>query len=167
MNYQSLLVRIDSPEDFNTLKSGVLDLKNGTGDANLELITSLTELPENCFSDCSRLKKIILPSSITKLNPNSFLNCSNLASINLTYIESFSGTAFKNCTGLKSVLHYKDTPTEGSRLWKYEYPSGQPIMPTLTETDILFSKVIEITTPPMKKNEPTVRCPETGFYKPN
>jgi hypothetical protein len=54
--------------------------------------TSLKSVSASCFSGCSLVKSIIIPSAVTLIDTNAFQNCTGLTSVTL------------NCTGTSTVL---------------------------------------------------------------
>jgi hypothetical protein len=63
-----------------------------------------TEIPESCFSNCSVLNNITLPSSVTTLGNYCFSGCSSLAAIVVPVAVTTIGTyCFQSCTALSSV----------------------------------------------------------------
>ncbi|KAL7714308.1 Leucine rich repeat containing protein BspA family protein [Entamoeba marina] len=65
---------------------------------------NITDLGDNCFSDCASLLSINLSTTITKLGHRSFNNCTSLISITLpSTITSLNYYCFENCSSLTSI----------------------------------------------------------------
>lgn len=69
-----------------------------------------TELPEQCFKDCTALKNITF-GKIDYLAALAFGNCESIESIDLTNVLSLDSTAFDSCTNLSEVV-YRDLDEE-------------------------------------------------------
>lgn len=73
--------------------------------ANIGSVTSLGAAPDEghgTFGNCSKLKKVTLPSTLTTINNWAFRGCSSLNEINLHQaITSVGFQAFYNCTSLE------------------------------------------------------------------
>ena len=64
----------------------------------------VTSLGESCFSYCSRLTSITIPSSVTSLGERCFIGCSRLTSITIpSSVTSIGGNCFYSCSGLTSI----------------------------------------------------------------
>ena len=78
-----------------------------TGCSDLTSITipsSVTSLGERCFSGCSGLTSITLPSSVTSLGDHCFWGCSGLTSITISSsVTSLGNECFFGCSGLTSI----------------------------------------------------------------
>ncbi len=56
------------------------------------------------FSECTKLKKVIIPQSVHKILPKTFMNCVSLTSVRLPVgLKKIDKKLFKNCKILKSV----------------------------------------------------------------
>ena len=59
---------------------------------------------DECFSECSGLTSITIPSSVTSLGEKCFSGCYRLTSINIpSSVTSLRKNCFKNCRGLTSI----------------------------------------------------------------
>ncbi len=64
----------------------------------------VTSLGESCFSYCSRLTSITIPSSVTSLGERCFIGCSRLTSITIpSSVTSLDDYCFSGCSGLTSI----------------------------------------------------------------
>ena len=64
----------------------------------------VTSLSEKCFSDCSSIKSITIPSSVTSLGAYCFYNCSGLTSITIpSSVTSLGDNCFCYCSDLTSI----------------------------------------------------------------
>ena len=64
----------------------------------------VTSLGESCFSYCSSLTSITIPSSVTSLGERCFIGCSRLTSITIpSSVTSLDDYCFSGCSGLTSV----------------------------------------------------------------
>ena len=64
----------------------------------------VTSLSEKCFSDCSSIKSITIPSSVTSLGNSCFFKCSGLTSITIpSSVTSLGNSCFSGCSGLTSI----------------------------------------------------------------
>ena len=64
----------------------------------------VTSLSEQCFSDCSGLTSITIPSSVTLLGVGCFRNCSGLTSITIpSSVTSLGNACFSDCSSLTSI----------------------------------------------------------------
>ena len=66
----------------------------------------------NCFSGCSGLTSITIPSSVTSLDYSCFSNCSRLTSITIpSSVTSLGENCFYGCSGLETVYFKGNVPT--------------------------------------------------------
>ena len=64
----------------------------------------VTSLSEKCFSDCSSIKSITIPSSVTSLGKSCFSCCYSLTSITIpSSVTSLGDGCFSVCSGLTSI----------------------------------------------------------------
>lgn len=67
--------------------------------------SSITEIPENAFSNCTSLKTVKLPSTVTKIADDAFANCKKLEEIqglSNCKISEIGTDAFAGCYNLKT-----------------------------------------------------------------
>ena len=75
-----------------------------SGLTSITIPSSVTSLGESCFSDCRGLTSITIPSSVTSLGGNCFSNCSGLTSITIpSSVTSLGNHCFDGCSGLTSI----------------------------------------------------------------
>ena len=64
----------------------------------------VTSLGDKCFSQCSRLTSITIPSSVTSFGWYCFWVCDGLTSITIpSSVTSLGGSCFSGCSGLTSI----------------------------------------------------------------
>ena len=84
-----------------------------SGLTSITIPSSVTSLGSRCFSYCSGLTRIDIPSSVTSLGWNCFESCTGLTSIDIpssvTMLNGFSG-----CTSLRSIDIPSSVTTLGS-----------------------------------------------------
>ena len=72
---------------------------------------TVTSLGENCFSGCSGLTSITIPSSVTSLGVCCFSGCSRLTSITIpNSVTSLGERCFAYCSRLTEVHANRETP---------------------------------------------------------
>ncbi len=64
---------------------------------------TFTELPWNCFDDCTSLCEVQLPESLQRINAWTFRGCTSLKSINLPSSVTCLDRCFLECTSLEEV----------------------------------------------------------------
>lgn len=66
--------------------------------------TSITEIPNECFSGCSKLEEIVLPSNLIRIGNSAFVGTA-LKTLNLeeTKLEELGSSAFNSCSALTQV----------------------------------------------------------------
>ena len=75
-----------------------------SGLTSITIPSSVTSLGGRCFRDCSGLSSIIIPSSVTSLGWGCFSGCSGLTSITIpSSVASLDGYCFSGCSGLTSI----------------------------------------------------------------
>ena len=73
--------------------------------SDVTLPSSIMAIGENTFYGCSSLKEIILPDNVTTIGERAFYECSGLESISLpNSITSIGNYAFYHCSGLTSLI---------------------------------------------------------------
>ena len=84
----------------------------------------VTEIGENAFQSCTRLKKIELPVSIVKISDGAFEGCAVLEEITIKDgVKTIGERAFSNCRNLKSIVLPDSVETIGTRAFGH---CGQP-----------------------------------------
>ena len=75
-----------------------------SGLTSITIPSSVTSLGKSCFQGCSGLTSITIPSSVTSLSESCFQGCSGLTSITIpSSVTSLSYGCFWNCSGLTSI----------------------------------------------------------------
>lgn len=96
-------ISFESIESYS-LKIGYEAFKDCTSLQNMNLST-VTEIGENCFSGCSKLKTVILPNGISKIGKFTFYGCESLEQVDIPHgVTTIEHSAFGNCNSLKQVL---------------------------------------------------------------
>lgn len=71
---------------------------------SITIPSSVTSLGSSCFSDCSNLTSITIPSSVTSLGNYCFANCHRLSNITIpSSVTSLGFGSFSDCSSLTSV----------------------------------------------------------------
>ena len=99
---------------LNTLGSGALR------ETSIQQITDLgniTEIPSDCFRNCTQLTSVQLPSTVTTIKSNAFNGCTNLTSINLSNITTTNGEGQFTGTKLTTVAFNANYQTLSSRIF--------------------------------------------------
>ena len=66
--------------------------------------TPVTEIGDNAFRDCVKLKEITLPNSVSFIGTKAFFRCTNLSNITIPVsVEEISPGAFDGCSALRDV----------------------------------------------------------------
>lgn len=81
--------------------TGVLDLPNlvslgqyafyNTGITSIADLGTINNIPERCFSGCTSLTSVTLPSTCLTINQEGFRNCSSLTTLNAQNIKTITG----------------------------------------------------------------------------
>ncbi len=65
--------------------------------------TTLTAIPDEAFSECKTLTKVVLPASLTRIGHSAFGGCKNLTSINIPEkVNSIGDYAFAECEKMET-----------------------------------------------------------------
>ena len=76
-----------------------------SGLTSITIPSSVTSLGYGCFSGCISLTSITIPSSVTSLGDVCFYNCSSLTSITIpSSVTSVGSSCFESCSGLTSII---------------------------------------------------------------
>ncbi len=93
-----------SPPGSFQIESGVLKKFVGE-ETEVAVPEGVREIGEDAFSNCTALRRVVLPSTVTAVRGWAFWGCSGLESITLPATVSEIGwSAFLGCTHLKTVL---------------------------------------------------------------
>lgn len=67
----------------------------------------------------STVHDVILPDTVKWIGFNAFENCYNLTKLDMTNLEEIGGSAFNNCTGLKSIVLGTNLKSIGNLAFAY------------------------------------------------
>ena len=99
-NYILVIVGVCTEDQLKNIVEAMncIQISGTTVSLDLYGTTGLTEIPDNCFENCTRLAKIILPEGITSIGANAFSGCVELFSIYFpTTLKKIGENAFTNC----------------------------------------------------------------------
>lgn len=89
--------------------SGDIKVRDKFTDEGVEY--TVTAFADNCFSGCSKLTSITIPSSVTSLGYSCFWYCTSLTSITIpSSVTSLGNSCFSGCTNLTSITCQNPTP---------------------------------------------------------
>ena len=75
-----------------------------SGLTSVNIPSSVTSLGSSCFEGCSGLTSVSIPSSVTSLGRSCFWNCSGLTSVSIpSSVTSLGDDCFSGCSGLTSI----------------------------------------------------------------
>ena len=75
-----------------------------SGITSVEIPSSVTSLPNECFYNCYSLRSIEIPSSVTVLGDRCFIGCSSLTNIEIpSSVTRLGNYCFNGCTSLTSI----------------------------------------------------------------
>ena len=103
LNYENMYIDL---KNFRFYYTGNESIKN-TAIKNIILSDSgnITNLINNCFSKCSNLSSINIPTSVTNLGGSCFEECKKLSSINIpTSVTNLGTYCFSKCSNLSSIV---------------------------------------------------------------
>jgi len=76
-----------------------------TNIVSIEISEGISEIRENCFTDCKSLNSVSLPNTIKIIGYRAFEGCTSLTKINLPNSLTDIGTgAFSGCTNLQNIV---------------------------------------------------------------
>jgi len=88
---------------FTNLETVTFEQNESVSVASASSSTGLITIDDNAFSDCAKLKGIIIPDTVTKIGYYAFFNCKGLKSVTLgKSVTTIRDEAFFGCTSLKS-----------------------------------------------------------------
>ena len=91
-----------------------------SGLTSITIPSSVTSLGERCFSGCSGLTSITIPSSVTSLGEACFAYCSGLTSITIpSSVTSLGGSCFAYCSRLTSITIPSSVTSLGEACFEY------------------------------------------------
>ena len=83
--------------------------------ASIELPSTLTSIGSSCFYGCKSLTSITLPNSVTSIEYHCFSGCTSLTSITIpNSVTSIESSLFQNCTSLTSITIPNSVTSIGS-----------------------------------------------------
>jgi photosystem II stability/assembly factor-like uncharacterized protein len=83
------------------------------GLSSVILPTSLTELGNSTFANCSGLTSVVMPNSLTTIGSSAFSACTFLNNLIIPpNVTSIGSSAFYDCYGLNSLYSYPATPVD-------------------------------------------------------
>ena len=89
---------------FNKDKTKILLYPIAKGSSSYVIPSSVTEIGDSAFENCTGLKSITIPSSVTEIGEVAFSRCTGLKSVTIpNSVTKIGWRAFEYCTGLKSV----------------------------------------------------------------
>ena len=78
-----------------------------SGCTKLEHVTlpaSITSIPDSCFAGCEKMRSITIPSTVTAIGAGAFQNCSSLTPINLpSDLRKIGDNAFFGCKNITAI----------------------------------------------------------------
>ena len=91
------------------IPTSVTNIGNGafgecTGLTNIEIPNSVTKIGNGAFSGCTGLTSMQIPNSVTKIGDSAFAFCENLKSINIpNSVTEIESCAFRGCSSLTNI----------------------------------------------------------------
>ncbi|WP_147613388.1 leucine-rich repeat domain-containing protein [Treponema pectinovorum] len=96
--------KFSSRENIIYTKGQDLLLCAAGGITSANILSSVTEIGEAAFKDCTSLKEVDIPNSVTVIQNLAFYGCSALESVTIpAAVNSLQQSVFKDCTSLKEV----------------------------------------------------------------
>ena len=93
--------------------------------------SSLTEIPPEAFRDCNQVVRVTMPESVTVIGDAAFAYCEFLASIAIPESVTVIGiSAFFGCSSLASMTIPESVTTLGMRAFQCCYSLGSITIPT-------------------------------------
>lgn len=88
---------------------------------SITIPSSVTSLGNYCFANCHRLSNITIPSSVTSLGFGSFSDCSSLTSVTIpSSVKWLNSGCFKGCNNIISITCKSPNPPS----WNYGMDGG-------------------------------------------
>ena len=89
---------------FNKEKTELIRYPEGKADTSYSIPSSVTNIGNQAFEDCSSLTSVTIPNSVTSIGSFAFWCCSSLTSITIPEsVTSIGDDAFCGCSGLTSI----------------------------------------------------------------
>ena len=143
---------------------------------SLTLPSSVTEIGESAFYDCSGLTSLTLPSSVTSISDDAFLNCSGLTSLTIpSSVTSIGDWAFSGCSRLTSIYVYLEKiPELGSNVFTGCYAKNCTVYVPKGTVDAYkssefgyFEKIVEFDAAGIDKVATSANAKEVSRYSAN
>ena len=97
-------VKAKDGNDYKVTAFGDECFSGCSGLTSITIPSSVTSLGNSCFHDCSALTSVTIPSSVTSLGDECFEYCSGLTSITIpSSVTSLGLGCFSGCSGLTSI----------------------------------------------------------------
>ena len=97
-------VKAKDGNDYRITAFGDECFSGCSGLTSITVPSSVTSLGKRCFSGCSGLTSITIPSSVTSLKDECFSRCGNLTAITIpSSVTSLGNQCFSGCSGLTSI----------------------------------------------------------------
>ncbi|MGI5070624.1 leucine-rich repeat domain-containing protein [Treponema pectinovorum] len=94
--------KFSSRENIIYTKGQDLLLCAAGGITSANILSSVTEIGEGAFKDCTSLKEVAIPDSVVSIEKLAFSGCSALESVTIpAAVNSLENTVFEGCTSLK------------------------------------------------------------------
>ncbi len=91
---------------------------NGELVTELEIPSTVTEIKNKAFYNCSSLTNITIPDSVTSIGYRTFYDCSNLTSIVIpSGVTSIGEYAFEDCSSLTIYCESESQPSDWDSNW--------------------------------------------------
>ena len=138
--------------EFREISDDTVEITGYSGDEEtlvipdrFDEVITVASIGSGAFSDCTSLKRIIIPNSVTNIANDAFSGCTSLTSITIPgNVTEIGGSAFSGCTSLaeikvaaknlnytsvNGVLYNKDKTTiicypDGKKDKNYKIPNG-------------------------------------------
>lgn len=93
--------------------------------------TSITKIPENCFTSCYNLEQVVLPSSLTEIGSDAFYDCTILIELyNLSELELTKGSYdYGNVARYAVIIHgsMDEEPLKEVKIGNFTYLKSDDI----------------------------------------
>lgn len=75
----------------------------GTSISSVQIPAGITEIPKSCFSSCTLLATVTMPTTVKTVKANAFNGCNSLSSINLDSVKVIEDSAFASCKSMYTL----------------------------------------------------------------
>lgn len=116
INYEDLLEykkikEVSIPKNIKQFGIGLFSNKEFLEKVYFEKDSKVTIIPDYCFKNCLKLKKINLPSNLVTIDKKAFLNCISLETLELLdsiiYVDSTAFDGFKEYQKIITPIELK------------------------------------------------------------